>query len=330
MTSFVPLQEEPIYPQANWMSQLPQEIKEKPINQITIPGTHDSGAYAFASGFHSYPGWWQLGSIGTQLPGVRSIIADWTFCQSRTIYQQLMSGVRCLDLRITLSENEFYLAHSFCTIKLDEALNDVARFLEENEEEVVLLNCRASWITRLRMNADAIDALFRKIEQQFGPLLCKRTEDQQFNQSMTHQAMVERDERLLVLYGRHNNPKSRDFDFVWDATRIRGVWQNTNNLMSRIGHIRQRLLNIETKNDSFQQIAWTLTPQKDQIQNDVKWRLLTPWSEHDSTFKMAKTINGYLKELIGDYPEQFKKVSIVTLDHPSDQNISDVIRVNYL
>src|SRR6516225_5750413 len=62
-----------------WMAQMPDDAL---LSDITIPGTHDSGA-----------------RFGGVAPVVDFVTALWVHCQNWTVTQQLNAGVRFLDVR---------------------------------------------------------------------------------------------------------------------------------------------------------------------------------------------------------------------------------------
>ena len=100
----------------NWMSTLDNEAS---LNEIYIPGTHDSGA------LHSF-----LGVSGQ--------------CQSYTIKQQLDMGIRFFDIRLQLREDKLCVVHSFVDQKLtfEEVLNDFKAFLEANPSEFLIVSIK--------------------------------------------------------------------------------------------------------------------------------------------------------------------------------------------
>ncbi|OUM57080.1 Non-catalytic module family DOC2, partial [Piromyces sp. E2] len=72
----------------NWMNYVDDNLK---INQVIIPGTHDSGTC-----------------------NVNIFEAEWTRTQSLNIKEQLENGIRYLDIRLTIDEeepNNIYLSH---------------------------------------------------------------------------------------------------------------------------------------------------------------------------------------------------------------------------
>eukprot|EP01083_Nonionella_stella_P292878 996113_1 len=97
----------------NWMSQFP----DQKLNQLSIPGSHESGTYSIPD----------------------SIVNAWSRCQTLTVYEQLMLGIRYLDFRVITVENEVYIAHRFKGCKFDQCLADIKQFLCLYPTEVILV-----------------------------------------------------------------------------------------------------------------------------------------------------------------------------------------------
>ena len=100
----------------NWMAGIAGSTR---ISQITIPGTHDSGAR-----FETVPGT--------------------AICQSATIPEQLNFGVRFLDIRCRHVHDSFTIHHGpvFQHMTFTGVLNDVAAFLKTNPSETVILSVK--------------------------------------------------------------------------------------------------------------------------------------------------------------------------------------------
>ena len=93
------------------------------ITTMSIPGTHDSGA-------------------------THSIFDVAGKCQDTTIKQQLELGVRFLDLRLQLVNNEFKIVHSFVDQKqkLKSVLKDISTFIKEYNTCLLLFLIMTSWL----------------------------------------------------------------------------------------------------------------------------------------------------------------------------------------
>ena len=87
------------YPTNEWMKNVDDN---KLINDLVIPGTHDSGL-------------------------THSIFDVAGKCQDMTIINQLNAGVRFLDIRLQLVKNELKIVHSFVDQDLDffDVLKDI-------------------------------------------------------------------------------------------------------------------------------------------------------------------------------------------------------------
>ena len=90
------------------------------IFDLTIPGTHDSGAYNLTSNIivcneHTE----YVKNIVTILKfiniNIENIILPWSICHNRTIGEQISDGIRYIDLRAVydIITNEWYVHHSF-------------------------------------------------------------------------------------------------------------------------------------------------------------------------------------------------------------------------
>ena len=100
----------------NWMSQINDSTK---ITDLSIPGSHDSGA------LHS--------------------IADVSGkCQDLNIKSQLNIGVRFFDIRLKLKNNQLDIVHSFVDQKLKfvDVLNDMVNFIKENNSEFLIISIK--------------------------------------------------------------------------------------------------------------------------------------------------------------------------------------------
>ena len=114
---------------SNWMSNLPNS---RYLNEINLPGTHDSGTKVVKNG-----------SI------MIDMFAQAARCQDKTIYEQLNAGIRVFDLRVDESLN---ICHGSGTYKfiayetsgeavltLDSILTTIRDFLSINSDEVVVV-----------------------------------------------------------------------------------------------------------------------------------------------------------------------------------------------
>ncbi|OGT33155.1 MAG: hypothetical protein A3C44_06160 [Gammaproteobacteria bacterium RIFCSPHIGHO2_02_FULL_39_13] len=129
---------------ATWMSQIPNQ---RIMNQLIIPGTHDSGTYGIQpqskfslSPDDPLPLWIEAISNILPISIVRPIVAGWSKTQFDSITDQLNNGIRYLDFRVCLYQSHFYLCHALLSIRLREALQQIHHFIAANPSEIILLD----------------------------------------------------------------------------------------------------------------------------------------------------------------------------------------------
>ena len=98
---------------AKWMAHVRDEAS---LAELTIPGTHDSGA-------------------------LYESVASTAKCQDLTIAEQLNIGVRYLDIRLRQYGNAMVIHHGavYQHLNFDDVLTDLTSFLATNASEVVIM-----------------------------------------------------------------------------------------------------------------------------------------------------------------------------------------------
>lgn len=99
-----------------WMKLIDEN---KFLNQINIPGTHDSGTYNFN----------------------KTIFKNYVKTQNLSIRGQLDFGIRFLDIRCRHINNSFTIHHDryYCNLVFGEVLKQCLSFLHDNESECIVM-----------------------------------------------------------------------------------------------------------------------------------------------------------------------------------------------
>jgi|GEM_PF-1403439 len=110
-----------------WQKDNWETIKDKRLWQVATPATHDSGCYGEC---------WQGVVDHARLeynPRSKS--------QGASIYEQLVYGIRSFDLRFRNYGDKYYVFHGsdVFDITLYTVLNDIKKFLDETEKEILIL-----------------------------------------------------------------------------------------------------------------------------------------------------------------------------------------------
>uniref|UniRef100_A0A0C9R5J2 Plcxd1_1 protein n=1 Tax=Fopius arisanus TaxID=64838 RepID=A0A0C9R5J2_9HYME len=111
----------------HWMEDRKSLLENLSLPQLFIPGTHDSGSY--------------------QRPGkdgiVKNLTANWAICQDTSIFEQLESGVRFLDIRPACTKilgpcSTYYVNHGpVKMVPMSQVIHDIDLFLNITKEIVI-------------------------------------------------------------------------------------------------------------------------------------------------------------------------------------------------
>tara|TARA_A100001015_G_scaffold83091_1_gene92205 strand:- start:1070 stop:2179 length:1110 start_codon:yes stop_codon:yes gene_type:complete len=116
-------------------------LKKKFINEIILPGTHNSGTYKINLNKKLEREYEIIRLLGKFFNPLKYHIQKFTLNQELTIYEQCKIGIRMLDLRIFYDKknNLFYNSHSFITVSLEDIVNDLIKFIKENNNEYIIV-----------------------------------------------------------------------------------------------------------------------------------------------------------------------------------------------
>ena len=131
---------------SSWMMEL-YSNDDTPLNQICMPGTHNTGSYEISllSGEDPFMDK-QVREILEKLkfPGlglpVKELVALWAKTQDLDTYGQLMKGARYLDIRARMINDKLMTVHQLQGASLAKVISDVRRFVEEHPGEVVIFH----------------------------------------------------------------------------------------------------------------------------------------------------------------------------------------------
>ncbi|ORX54173.1 PLC-like phosphodiesterase [Piromyces finnis] len=118
----------------HWITKITDDYVR--INQLNIPGTHDSGTYA-------------IGDTGVNFLDARVMFGR---TQELNIFEQMMNGIRYFDIRIKTNKNkEIYLSHDVfdCMNRdtgkkyyLEDVFDEAIEFLGNNSGEAIIMHLK--------------------------------------------------------------------------------------------------------------------------------------------------------------------------------------------
>ena len=137
---------------ANWMSYLTNN--NTLLNQLNIPGTHDSGTYDIGKLMNNDIAD-KVFKLLTFTWMTTSQIAEFTKTQKLDITEQLEHGIRYLDIRMMINDKnstEIYISHEdvpcvnlkngHYTLKLTDVLDECINFLGKHKLETIIIHLK--------------------------------------------------------------------------------------------------------------------------------------------------------------------------------------------
>ncbi len=152
----------------SWMTDL-MRGSNLALNQMCIPGSHDTGTYDITldSAVDPYidkgirPVFEKVGEVIVY--PVKEVIRAWSITQTRDTYEQLLMGVRYLDIRARRVNGQFYTAHGLLGATIPSILDDIRRFLDEHPKELIIFHLQET----TGLNQQDIDDLYGLLDKYF-------------------------------------------------------------------------------------------------------------------------------------------------------------------
>jgi hypothetical protein len=234
----------------DWMSEIYANNPNKPLRQIIIPGTHDTGTDRMTSSS-------QLSSTmdGIVKIAPRGALVTWSKTQDRTMHQQLNDGIRYFDLRVENTPQGWMTYHGLLSNYLTDMLEQLARFVENHPREIILLDFQAL----ANFNND-MTALITYLEEHpvLGPRVASWGE---FGPKVRIGELWDADKSIIPMFSqrrvRFPDGHYGDSNFVWPRV-LQNPWSNTRHTAK----VEEDLLNgiRQRPDDIFYVSQGVLTP----------------------------------------------------------------------
>lgn len=250
---------------SSWMSSNATLLGNKPLSEICLPASHDSGTYKRT--YHT--------RYGTQAV---------TKTQIFDIQMQLMQGARKLDLRPALWNGDFYTAHytdiskdsglaatfkvgfqGAAGVALSEALEQVAAFIDNNQGELVTLKFShfIDWAKRDDRKDNGLSAeqsrlFISMVRDVLGAHLI--TGDAANLSRLTVNELLSKGNVIALMPNGFEGIDSKAGIWAIDQLPGEGGYSNTNVLEKMVANQKEKLTSHSHDNQSFMMnISWQLT-----------------------------------------------------------------------
>lgn len=271
---------------ADWMAEDAASLYARTLHEVTLPGTHDSGAYWLTKqtipDARFPPGWVAAAIAAAERLGVPvdEVITAWALTQSADVGAQLRAGFRYLDLRAGWNGTAWCVHHAEVGVPMRVVLADLAAFVKRHRGEFVVAQVSHLDGAPPGARARLVDALKTSLKRALrGHLVPVRVAgDGSLRADDTIGEMVARDERVLVVFGdgdyaaedaRARDAAAADDEdaFLWPPRTLHNGWANTDDPEALSRFATEQTIRFNAGGGGFGEpgslfkLSWTLTAQ---------------------------------------------------------------------
>ena len=301
---------------ANWIKNLPPQLHDVPIRQLSLPGSHDSGTFYLDSASSIAPGEGKIiKDLACIFGGVaKRIIGNWSVTQTLDIYDQLKQGVRYIDFRVAFVEstNDFYAVHGLYGLPYSELFADIKRFLIEHPKEFIILDFNQFY----EFQAENHKEFMTTIEETFNEMLyaaAAKGPNCSINDIWGSSA------NIIALY--KDDASTKENPLFWPRDCIISPWCNTDNVDTLIDHLNKQFGTV--KEGCFNVFQAVLSPKTATIAKHLRGSLKETLAK-----KCNKHVSSWLQGLD---KEKMEKLNIVICDFIDiEECASKVVALNFV
>jgi hypothetical protein len=310
-----------------WQSHLPDEVKNKPVSCLILPGTHNSCAYQVLS--KKRPLFINSIIYGLiKFPLIWKVIQNWTKNQGIDLIKQFESGIRLFDLRLAKDdENNFYISHTFFVESLCCCLDQLEFCLNTYKTEFIVLNVKLDYAYRSHMSFDDINKALGKIADKFFDKIVPVDVN-------LHSLTIGRLDRLgrkLIIYAILNTDQYKSLDEpIMHKIRLhksRELWPNQASYANSFDVCRTRLNTMQPTHFEFHYLSFVVTPRLSTIFKGIfSFNSIAKLSTRNETQAYLSRLLEIIKKDDNNKP---RKLSGITLDCPTRESIQSILKFNF-
>lgn len=237
----------------NWMNDYMNNIKFTPLNEISLPGSHDSGTYElYTDEIYN-----DKDFTGISQAIAAPIIRRYAITQEVDIYTQLMEGNRYIDLRFAKDRHgKMRIVHTVFGNGPEMIFNQIYNFLTKHPTEVVIIDLQHLW------NLDSSDkkTLKKIIIERIGPHLAPRAT---FNSYTPISEYISSGKNSILLFDDNATVKEEPLFWYRNDSIIKNPWYNTDNIYYLTESLDKAMIKVPKEKKYFyvSQLLLTVTPE---------------------------------------------------------------------
>ena len=290
---------------SNLISNLVKKNPDLTLNNITLPGTHNSACSKINLDFIY------------NIPIISNVIKNWTLNQNLSIYEQLVSGVRMLDIDVSYINNRFYTSHTFIIDELEDLINQLQQFNEEYGDIYVV-----KFICRDNINNEKANELANIINNVFhNKIIYPKYYPNVLNTPLS--TFIDINENMIIYMDYQNHMFYNTNLFVYSS------WTNdniiTNSICNNTEVINQMSGLKNVNNNVLMDFNWILTP----TYNEILYGTFCCCDYYDIK-TWIKTFNLLFFEFYNKNKVKFDNINVISFDFINNELINNIIKLNNL
>ncbi|MDT3697825.1 MAG: phosphatidylinositol-specific phospholipase C domain-containing protein [Thermincola sp.] len=288
-----------------WMESQYDTLRTKPLWQVTLPGSHDSGAYNMGtervhSSCFDAPEW---------LPG--SATRLFATAHNQDIAGQLQNGCRFFDLRPYYKDEKFYAYHDVLGANFEDMLDDVADFLNNTSRELVILKvshfCSYNFTdTETKKDTKTHEKLVGLIKKKLGDKMYANMSANLLTTSIGE--FVGQGSKVIVWYDDHYIEGMQGF---WREISIFDSYSDTDECCKMECDQLKKMIKRSGSSNKLFLLSWTLT-----------FKDLNSLTKGASLQTIAAKANRGLGRFLAEYADDCQ-VNVLYVDFLRDARVTD-------
>lgn len=294
----------------SWMHDMYDIIKNKQLNRIYMIGTHDSCSsnVMFNISAPNISGPLNFVTTSPVKYLIEPWINNWTITQEWSILNQLLNGVRFLDVRIANIGGIIYVAHTFACSLFQSVLDQIKQFNKRFPNEVVIIELTYDYGHETPITNPVADQIVQNIITTFGTSLMKVSPTlPTYADSLTSP--------IVLIF---DNPRFPAY--CWSPIFFNSRWFNVTDSVTLIAQMNAWVNTLPLSNN-FNVLSCVLTPDGGTVAKGVFLCCCAPSSLEEFN------ITGQMTTIIANN-KNMSKVSVVSVDYPTPELIRYVINMN--
>ena len=287
----------------NWITNLIKKNSDLTLNNLILPGTHNSACDKLSL------------DCCYNFPIVSHIIKNWTLNQKWSIYEQLVNGVRMLDIDVSYINNKFYTSHTFIIDELEDLIEQLKKYNDEYGDIYII-----KFICRDNINNENVSELANIINNIFkNKIILPQNNQNVLNTPIS--TFINSQQNMLIYMDYQNHP------FFSTKIHLYSSWTNDSDITTSFMNnnvVLNQMSGLKTINSNvLMDLNWTLTPTYKEVIYGTfcccDYYNINTWT---------KTYNNLLFDFHKNNKNKFNNINVISLDFINKNLISKIIDLN--